>query len=69
MKATWCEVWIDTDLEPPYVLVVSPTDKGTVVVFDPRSDSITHEGPDYESVKLWLLEDEYSRVDGRIIQE
>lgn len=64
----WCEVWIDRGLDPPYVLLVMPNESGCVVR-DPQNGTIAHEGRDYETVKLWLLEDEFTQVDGRMTDE
>jgi hypothetical protein len=39
---------------------------GTVSVFDPKEDKIVCESDSYEAARLWLLEDEYTRVNGRM---
>ena len=62
----WYEVWADNGLMPPYVLIVFGDTDGKVTVFDPKENVVAHESSSYETAKLWLLEDEYSRVDGRM---
>ena len=69
MIGAWCEVWIDLGLEPPRLLLVMPSECGRVIVRDPQEGAVAFEGRDYEAVKLWLLEDEYTRVDGRMNEE
>jgi len=62
----WYEVWADEGLEPPYILVVLGYADGTVSVCDPKEDKIVCESDSYEAARLWLLEDEYTRVNGRM---
>ena len=62
----WYEVWADEGFEPPYILVVLGYADGTVSVFDPKEDKIVCESDSYEAARLWLLEDEYTRVNGRM---
>jgi hypothetical protein len=69
MSRAWYEVWADDGLAPPYVLLVVPRDNGTVAVFDPKENKVVYEAPGYEDVKLWLLEDEYRLVEGRMIPD
>ena len=69
MKEPWFEVWIDDSITPPYVLLVSPNDKqpDSVMVYDPNKNySVIRQGQNYEETRLWLLEDEYTRVEGRV---
>jgi hypothetical protein len=66
MNQPWYEVWVDEGLTPPYVLLVLPDVANKVVVFDPKENRIAHEASGYEDAKLWLQEDEYRRVEGRM---
>jgi len=69
MKEPWFEVWIDDSITPPYVLLVGLDSKqlDSVMVYDPNKNySVIHQGENYEETRLWLLEDEYTRVEGRI---
>jgi hypothetical protein len=65
-KISWYEVWADDGLTPPYVLTVMGLADSGVRVFDPLEGKFVYEAESYEAVKLWLLEDEYSRVAGRM---
>jgi hypothetical protein len=69
MTQSWYEVWADEGLTPPYVLLVLAQGGRSFVIFDPKDNKIIHEAPAYENVKLWLLEDEYRRVDGRMVAD
>ena len=66
----WFEVWREGS-EPPHIhlLVVMPDDKksGCVVVLDPKDNyKIVHQGQNYEATCLWLGEDEFELVEGRV---
>ena len=69
MTDNWYEVWVDDGLPQPYVLIVLPKEGGAVIVFDPKESKPVHEAPDYERARLWLLEDEYTRVEGRMTRD
>ena len=66
----WFEVWFDqgSELWPVWFLVVIPDldNPGLVQVYDPFEKRIIHKGQNYEDTCLWLAEDEYSLVSGRI---
>lgn len=63
----WYEVWVDDGLTPPYVVVVIQHNAKEICVHDPKeNDRIIYSSETYEEVKLWLLEDEYIRVTGRM---
>lgn len=62
----WHEIWADCGLSPPYLLLLH-SDGDAYEVIDPQeSGSIVFKANDYESVKLWLLEDEYEKVSDRL---
>ena len=68
MIMDWYEVWADHSTDAPYLLIVAPGTAGTYVVIDPKEgDKRIFVALSYEEVKLWLLEDEYTRVEGRMI--
>lgn len=72
MKPQWYEVWADESLATPYILLVVPDERtaGGVVILDPKEGSkVVHAAPSYEGAKDWLLEDEYTRVEGRMSRE
>ena len=69
MSYDWYETWVDESPTVPYVLFVfpDPDHAGGVVVVDPKeSDKIVFRSRDYESARLWLLEDEFTRIEGRM---
>jgi len=70
MQAQWYEVWADETVSSfcPYILVVvADLEKQVFSVINPQENkSVIFQSPDYEVVKLWLLEDEYTRVEGRM---
>ena len=72
MSQQWYEVWADESLATPYILLVMPDERmaGGVIVLDPREGlKVVHAAPSYENAKDWLLEDEYTRVEGRMERE
>lgn len=66
MSDNWYEVWADEGLPLPYVLLVLPVADGRTMVFDPKEDKMVHQAASYDEARLWLLEDEYTRVNGRM---
>jgi hypothetical protein len=59
------EVWLDPGL--PYVLLLLSNQAGYWYVYDPAEQyKVIFASPDYEEAKLWLLEDEYELVRGRL---
>ncbi len=63
----WYEVWSDESFDEPYLLVLGKTVRGEIVVIDPKEhNKVVFRSNDYDEAKLWLLEDEYTLVDGRM---
>ncbi|MGB3534021.1 MAG: hypothetical protein WBA13_10950 [Microcoleaceae cyanobacterium] len=63
----WYEIWVDESTQIPYVLFLLPDDSGAMLVIDPKqSNQIINKLPDYNAAVLWLTEDEYTRVNGRM---
>ena len=67
----WYEVWADDTLEVPYLLLVRrrPGEPEIAVVDPAERFRTVFSSPDYETVRNWLLEDEYTRVKGRMMLE
>ncbi len=62
------EVWIDSMLTPPYVLLLLVDLQGKCQIYDPAKDyKIIFYSDDYQTAKLWLLEDEYEPIEGRLL--
>ena len=62
------EVWIDPMLSPPYILLLLCDSEGNCRIYDPKQgDKVVFSSNNYEAAKLWLLEDEYEPVEGRLL--
>ena len=60
------ELWVDPTALPPYVLILLSDTDGRSCIYDPTQNyQIVFSSDTYEEAKLWLLEDEYERVEGR----
>ena len=67
---TWqfLEVWIDPFLSPPRLMMVVGEENGTCQILDPIANyKLVTSYMDYESARDWLLEDEYERVQGKLL--
>ena len=66
----WFEVWYvsGVDLKPAYLVVVAPSTQAnhrfTVTDINKNEDIFT--AASYEEVRDWLVEDDFSLVDGRV---
>lgn len=61
------ELWIDPTASPPYVLILLGDNSGKSCIYDPNQNyHLAFKSNTYEEAKLWLLEDEYERVEGRL---
>ena len=61
------ELWIDPTASPPYILILLSDSYGKSCVYDPSQNyCLLFTSDNYEEAKLWLLEDEYERVEGRL---
>lgn len=61
------EVWIDPMLTPPYLLLLLVDNEGKCHIYDPAKNyQVIFSSNDYETAKLWLLEDEYEPIEGRL---
>jgi hypothetical protein len=65
----WYEVWVDESTDIPYVLFLCPSKDNPTefLIIDPKeNDRVVQTLPDYETARLWLREDEYILVRGRM---
>ena len=61
------ELWIDPTASPPYVLLLLGGASGETKIYDPAEQyQVVFSSPTYQEAKLWLLEDEYERVEQRL---
>jgi hypothetical protein len=70
VKNNWefTEVWIDPMLSPPYILLLLCYSEDNCQVYDPAQGyKIVFSSNDYNAAKLWLLEDEYEPIAGRLL--
>ncbi|MBE9057526.1 hypothetical protein [Sphaerospermopsis sp. LEGE 08334] len=70
IKNNWelTEVWIDSMLSPPYILLLLCDKEGNCQVYDPKQgNKVVFSSNNYEAAKLWLLEDEYEPFEGRLL--
>lgn len=69
---TWkfLELWVDTVLFPPKILIIVGDQDGICRIFNPASDyKLVATHSNYQVAQEWLLEDEYERVDGQLLAE
>jgi hypothetical protein len=72
MLYEWYEIWADETHDLPYILLLCPStvEHDKCLIIDPKeNDKIVDILPDYESAKLWLLEDEFILVRGRMFDD
>jgi hypothetical protein len=65
-------VWADETHDVPNILrlYASATEQGKFLIIDPKENNrILETWPDYNAAKLWLLEDEFTLVNGRMFNE
>ncbi|MEG3436957.1 hypothetical protein V0288_07475 [Pannus brasiliensis CCIBt3594] len=64
------EIRVDPTSIPPYVLMLLGDEGGNYCIFDPSENyKIVFASSSYKEAKLWFLEDEYERVEGRLTAE
>lgn len=64
------ELWVDPTASPPYVLLLLCDEQGNCIIYDPAQNyQVVFTGSSYQDAKLWLLEDEYERVEGQLKAE
>jgi len=69
VKHNWnfLEVWVDPMQSPPYILLLLGDRAKGCYVFDPAEHySLVKAFQNYEEAQLWLLEDEYEPLEGRL---
>lgn len=61
----WVEAWMEP-LEPPYVLLlIKPALKKFFAIYDPKEAKVVFESNDLEETRNWLMEDEFTVMEGR----
>jgi hypothetical protein len=68
-KDNWSflEVWVDPMQSPPYLLMLTEDTNGVCQIFDPVENyKVVLTSHSYEEAKLWLLEDEFEPIKGKL---
>ncbi|MDQ2098669.1 MAG: hypothetical protein QQW96_13600 [Tychonema bourrellyi B0820] len=66
----FAEIWADTLISPPYILMLVKEKSGKFSIHNPAQNyQVIFSSNNYEDAKMWLLEDEYERLNSRILQE
>lgn len=66
----WYEVWAEETNDIPYLLLLclGSTKENIYDIIDPKENNkVIKDFPDYDSAKLWLLEDEFILVRERML--
>lgn len=64
------ELWIDAIIFPPRILMLIGDNSGKFQIYDPAQQyQSIFSSNNYDEVNSWLLEDEYERVDGRVLAD
>ncbi|AVH63033.1 hypothetical protein [Nostoc sp. 'Peltigera membranacea cyanobiont' N6] len=70
MKNNWefMEVWIDSSPSPPYILLLLCDSEDNCQIYDPAQGyKVVFSTNNYDEAKLYLLEDEFESVQGRLL--
>jgi len=68
-KHNWkfTEVWIDSLLSPPYILLLLCDSEENCQIYDPSQGyKIVFSCNQYDEAKWWLVEDGYELIEGRL---
>jgi hypothetical protein len=68
-KNNWnfLEVWVDPMQSPPYLLMLLGDESGYCQILDPAEQyKLIKRCDSYDQAQLWLLEDEYEPLEGRL---
>ncbi|MEM8603807.1 MAG: hypothetical protein AAGF24_08235 [Cyanobacteria bacterium P01_H01_bin.121] len=70
VKGNWdfVEAWIDPLLSPPYLLLLLGNSDENCWICDPAEQyRVVFTGQTYDETQMWLLEDEYEPIEGRLL--
>jgi hypothetical protein len=66
----FAEIWADTLISPPYILMLVKENSGKFCIHNQAQNyKVIFFSDNYEAAKMWLLEDEYERLNSRILRE
>jgi hypothetical protein len=61
------EIWVDPMQSPPYLLMLLGDESGRCQILDPAEQyKLIKRCDSYDQAQLWLLEDEYEPLEGRL---
>jgi len=64
------ELWVDSIVFPPRILMLVSDNDGKCGVYDPGANyQLKFSSLSYDEAHSWLLEDDYERVDGRLLAD
>ena len=64
------ELWVDGIIFPPRILMLVSQKNGQCSIYDPSANyQAIFTSKSYDQAHSWLLEDDYERVDGRLLSE
>jgi len=69
MNLDWYEVWADESSDIPYLLLLCPNkhNPNELLIIDPKeNNSVIQTMASYNEAALWLAEDEYTIIKGRM---
>ena len=62
------ELWVDPIVFPPRILMLVGDKNSKCGIYDPSANNkLLFLSSSYDQAHSWLLEDEYERVDGRLL--
>lgn len=66
----FAEIWVDTLISSPYILMLVKEQLGKFCIHNPSQNyKIMLSSDNSEAAKMCLLEDEYERLNSRILQQ
>ncbi|MGB7708773.1 MAG: hypothetical protein WBL95_04360 [Microcoleus sp.] len=66
----FAEIWADSLISPPYILMLVKEKSGKFCIHNPAQNyQVIFTSDNYEAAKMWLLEDEYERLNSRILPD
>ena len=66
----FAEIWVDPLISLPYILMLVKEFLGNFCIHNQAQNyKVIFSSDNYEAAKMWLLEDEYERLNSRILRE
>ena len=69
-KWNFIEAWVDPLQFPPYILLLLSDESGSCCILDPsKGYAEIKSSQNYHEAQLWLLEDEYEPLEGKLTSD